>query len=387
MKREHVGHSVKVNILGFSCQAFVPGDLPPDPPLDIDGEIRKRLDEALVALGRLDSLGSLLPDPYLFLYTYVRKEAVLSSQIEGSQSSLSDLLRYEIDQTPGVPLDDVREVSNYVAAMDYGLEKLRAGSRLTRPLIREIHGILLRSGRGSQKSPGKFRTQSNWIGGSRPDNAIYVPPPHRLVPKCMRQLDGFLNDVPESTSTLIKAALAHVQFETIHPFLDGNGRVGRLLIPLLLCSEGILTKPMLYLSLHFKVRRDEYYGLLQRVRLEGDWEAWLRFFAEGVRETAQSAVETAQRLMHLFDRDRSRIEETAGRRAGSTLRLHRALQGKPLLSAPQAVKETGLSLPAVNGAFGVLQDQGIVTEITGKQRDRLFSYAEYVRILNEGTEL
>jgi Fic family protein len=278
-------------------RAFVPMPLPPKPGLAIGTELRDRLDAALLALGRLDSVTSLLPDTSLFLYMYVRKEAVLSSQIEGTQSSLSDLLLFEAEETPGAPLDDVMEVSNYAAAMEHGLKRIQGGFPLSNRLIREIHAILLSKGRGSEKSPGDFRRSQNWLGGTRSGNAVFVPPPPHELHECMGALERWLHDDPEKTPTLVKAALAHVQFETIHPFLDGNGRVGRLLITLLFCVEKILRDPLLYLSLYLKRHRDEYYTLLDRVRREGDWEAWIAFFADGVTESAAGAVETVQRLV------------------------------------------------------------------------------------------
>jgi Fic family protein len=366
-------------------RAFVPDPLPPKPPLAIDAELRDRLDAALLALGRLDSVTTLLPDTRLFLYMYVRKEAVLSSQIEGTQSSLSDLLLFEAEETPGVPLGDVMEVSNYVAAMEHGLRRVREGTPLSNRLIREIHGTLLQTGRGADRQPGEFRRSQNWIGGSRPGNAVFVPPPSDQVPECMGKLEKWLHDQPERTPTLLKAALAHVQFETIHPFLDGNGRVGRLLITLLLCVEKVLAEPLLYLSLYLKQHRKEYYDLLTRVREAGEWERWVGFFADGVREGATGAVTTVQRLVRLSREDRERIA-TLGRGAGSALRIHHALHERPIASASQLVARTGITLPAVLKSLGALRSLGIVGELTGRKRNRVFSYAPYLRILSEGTE-
>jgi Fic family protein len=307
MKRELQGRYVIISTVGEKAQAFVPAPLPPHPPIDWTPELRNKFDLALLALGRLDSVSTLLPDTSLFLYMYVRKEAVLSSMIEGTQSSLSDLLLYELDQEPGVPLDDVREVSNYVAAFDHGQRLLEGGLPLSLRLIREIHGVLLNKGRGSGLTPGEFRRSQNWIGGTRPGNAAFVPPPAEHVLECMSKLERFLHDQPEPTPVLLKAALAHVQFETIHPFLDGNGRLGRLLITLLLYDQKVLREPMLYLSLYFKTHRQYYYELLNNVRLTGDWEAWLDFFAEAVIVTAGLAVETARQLIALSNLDRERI--------------------------------------------------------------------------------
>ncbi|MGZ5555103.1 MAG: Fic family protein, partial [Candidatus Aminicenantales bacterium] len=277
-------------------RAFIPFPLPPNPALSVDPALRNDLDQALISLGRLDSVATMLPDIDLFLYTYVRKEAVLSSQIEGTKSSLSDLLLFELEEVPGVPLDDVNEVSSYVAAVNHGLKRLGEDFPLSNRLIRELHGILLSKGRGREKDPGEFRRSQNWIQGTRPGNALYVPAPPECVADAMGDWEKFLHDIPEKTPPLIKAALMHGQFETIHPFLDGNGRIGRLLITLLLCHERILSQPLLYLSLYFKQHRDEYFNLLTRVRQEGDWEAWLKFFAVGVREMAEGAVATAHRL-------------------------------------------------------------------------------------------
>jgi Fic family protein len=343
------------------------------------------LESALLALGRLDGVSTLLPDKALFLYTYVRKEAVLSSQIEGTQSSLSDLLLFELEEVPGVPLDDVVEVSNYVAALDHGLARLREGLPLSNRLIREIHGTLLSRGRGSDKDPGEFRRSQNWIGGTRPGNAIFVPPPPTAVPDCMGALEHFLHADKDGIPVLIRAGLAHVQFETIHPFLDGNGRVGRLMITFLLCQSGVLRDPLLYLSLHFKQHRSTYYELLDRVRRDGDWEAWLTFFLEGVKRVAEGAVTTADRLGETFQSDRSRIE-SAGRRAGSALRVHEALKARPIQSLSSICAVTALSFPAASSAMELLLELGIARELTGKRRNRVFLYDRYMVILNEGTE-
>jgi Fic family protein len=365
-------------------RAFVPAPLPPLPPIKLAQEAERSHEGALLSLGRLDAMSSLLPDTALFLYTYIRKEAVVSSQIEGTQSSLSDLLLFEMNEAPGVPLDDVMEVSNYVAALTHGLNRLRQGFPISSRLLREIHGVLLARGRGSDKEPGEFRTSQNWIGGTRPANATFVPPPHALVPECMSQLERFLHG-DDRQLVLIRAALAHVQFETIHPFLDGNGRVGRLLITLLLCEAAVLREPLLYLSLFFKQHRDEYYRLLTRVRELGDWEAWLAFFLRGVRSTAEGAVATAQRLTLLFKEDHDRLT-TLGRRAGSVIRVHDALKMRPLLSVQDACARTALSFPAAGSALDTLVKLGIARELTGKRRNRVFAYDRYLSIMSEGTE-
>ena len=386
MKREIQGRYVTISTVGEKAQAFVPSSLPPRPPIDWTPELRSKFDQALLALGRLDSVSTLLPDTALFLYMYVRKEAVLSSMIEGTQSSLSDLLLFELDQEPGVPLDDVREVSNYVAALDHGLRLMEEGLPLSLRLIREIHGVLLTKGRGSNQTPGEFRRSQNWIGGTRPGNAAFVPPPTEEVLECMSKLELFLHDQPEPTPVLLKAALAHVQFETIHPFLDGNGRLGRLLITLLLCEQKVLREPMLYLSLYFKTHRQYYYELLGNVRLTGDWEAWLDFFAEAVIVTATQAVETAQQLLDLSNHDRDKIRGI-GRAAASTLQVHRALMEHPIATSGSLVEKTGITPATVNKALGHLEQLGIVKELTAQKRNRLFSYADYIEIMNRGTEL
>jgi Fic family protein len=370
---------------GETVRAFIPDALPPTPSLVFDPHLRESLDSALVALGRLDSVSALLPDTKLFLYTYIRKEAVLSSQIEGTQSSLSDLLLFELEAAPGVPLDDVTEVSSYVSALEHGLSRIRDGFPLSNRLLREVHGILLASGRGSEKTPGEFRRSQNWIGGTRPGNAAFVPPPPDRVDECMGDLERFLHDDPVRTSPIIKAALAHVQFETIHPFLDGNGRVGRLLITLLLCVEGILHEPLLYLSLYFKQHRPRYYELLGRVRTEGAWNDWLAFFADGVTTTAEGAVDTARTLVALFAQDRDRIGGI-GRGAGSAMRVHHELQRRPVSSVRSVTQASGLSEPTVGKAIATLAKLGIVREATGRQRNRVFVYTRYLDLLNLGTE-
>ena len=366
-------------------RAFLPPPLPPIPPLDLDAKRHDLLEKANRSLGRLDGVSTLFPDPALFLYMYVRKEALLSSQIEGTQSSLSDLLLFESDELPGVPIDDVEEVSCYVAAMNHGLDRLRGGFPLSLRLIKEIHKIMLSSGRGSKKAPGEFRTSQNWIGGTRPGKAKFVPPPPHRVIECMGLLEKFLHDDPVKTPLLIKAALAHVQFETIHPFLDGNGRVGRLLITLLLCAQGALAQPMLYLSLHFKQHRDKYYELLQRVRIKGAWEDWLDFFLLGVIDTTDQAVRAAQHILELFRDDRARIEKL-GRAAASALRLHHAFQERAVLSIPGAAKRVGVSQPTITSAMTHLTGLGIVRETTGRKRRKLYVYDAYLKILGEGAE-
>lgn len=385
MHREMTGQ-YEVSISGGDeVRAFIPSPLPPIPPLALEGVLQQSLEAATVALGRLDGISVLLPDPTLFIYAYVRKEALLSSQIEGTQSSLSDLLLFELDEAPGAPINDVVEVSNYVAALNHGLERLRGDFPLSNRLIREIHSILLSRGRGSVLNPGEFRTSQNWIGGRRPGNAAYVPPPPTAVPDCMGELERFLHATDDGLPRLVRAGLAHVQFETIHPFLDGNGRTGRLLITFLLCHAGMLRDPLLYLSLYFKQNRSDYYDLLNYVRHTGDWEDWLDFFLTGVQETAEGAFATAQRLSELFATDQSRIQQT-GRRAGSALRVLQAFMVHPILYISSVREHTGLSISAATSAVTLLVELGIVRELTGQRRNRLFSYNQYLSILSEGTE-
>ena len=388
MKRKS-GEYVTQAVTGESYRAYLPAPLPPEPPLELDTGLLQRMDQANRALGRLDGISRVWPNSGHFLnqllYQYVRKEAVLSSQIEGTQSSLSDLLLYELEETPGVPLDDVQEVSSYVAALSHGLTRIREGFPLSLRLLREIHGVLLETGRGAHQSPGEFRRSQNWLGGSRPGNAVFVPPPPERLMDCLGPFEHFLHDEPEPMPSLIKAALAHVQFETIHPFLDGNGRLGRMLITLLLCHDKVLQDPSLYLSLYFKIRRSDYYDHLQRVRTEGDWEGWLRFFLDGVTETATEATDAAQKLWALFDQDRRRIQEQ-GKISATALRVHDLLQQRPIISITAACKELELTHPAVNKSLRKLEEMGIVREITGRQRNRLYRYEAYMTILSEGLE-
>ena len=373
------------SVAGENVRAFIPPPLPPVPALDINPVLQDLIERANRGLGRLDGVTRILPDSSLFLYTYVRKEALLSSQIEGTQSSFSDLLLFEAEEAPGVPIDDVEEVSHYVSAMNHALKRLRDGFPLSLRLICETHRILLSGGRGSNKQPGEIRTSQNWIGGSRPGNAKFVPPPPHRVLECMGLLEKFLHDDPVKTPLLIKAALAHVQFETIHPFLDGNGRVGRLLIALLLCADEALSEPMLYLSLYFKANRDAYYELLQRVRTDGDWEAWVDFFLRGVIETTEQATNTAKKIMGLFTADRTKVE-ALGRPAASALRVYDVLQKRVALSIPKAAKQLGISQPTVTSAIVHLVTLGIAQEATGRKRKKLYVYDAYLKILNEGAE-
>lgn len=345
------------------------------------------LDRTNQALGRLDGITLLLPDPDQFIYAFVRKEAVLSSQIEGTQSSLSDLLLFEHDAAPTALREDAQEAVNYIDALSFGLDQIAqpGAPPLSGRLLRAVHRRLLQTGRGSDKNPGEFRRDQNWLGGPRPGVARFVPPPWQEVVPAMAALDKFIHNVPEPTPVLVKAALAHAQFETIHPFLDGNGRVGRLLITLLLCSEGVLRRPLLYLSLYFKRNRDSYYEHLQRVRTDGAWEDWLHFFLEGVVEVAESTTLTTQRVVAMVERDRQKIH-SFGRGASTAHRVHDLATRSVVIGAGSAARHLSLTAPPVYAAIARLEKAGILREATGQKRGKLYVYNEYLAILNEGTE-
>lgn len=379
---ERVGEYIRSSVTGEPYSAYVPKPLPPMPAIEMD-KIYLLLDQANIALGRLDGLSIILPDPSLYLYMYIRKEAVLSSQIEGTQSSLSDLLLFENEEIAGMPNKDVVEVSNYVAAMEHGLKRIQGGFPLSLRLIREMHEILLNKSRGSSKQPGEFRVSQNWIGGTRPGNAKFVPPPPEKLMDLLGELEKFLHDETVNLPILIKAALAHHQFETLHPFLDGNGRLGRLLITFILCVDGIMRKPMLYLSLYFKTHRQAYYDHLQLVRETGDWEEWLQFFLKGVIETANQAISTAQAILNLFTEDRKKIE-SLGKPSASTLMVHHYLQRHPGTDSKKIVENCHLSLPTAIKSLNHLSKLGVVTEITGKARNKIYVYHKYIDILSEG---
>ena len=368
----------------FDC--FIPAPLPPNPNIGYDSVIQDLEEKASRAVGHLDGISMLLPDPDLFIYMYVRKEAVLSSQIEGTQSSLSDLLLFEHKTMPGVPIEAVKEVSNYVSAMTYGLDRIREGFPLSLRLIKEIHYNLVKDTRGGEKEPGEFRRSQNWIGGTRPGNAIYVPPPPYEVLPAMGALEKFLHGDPVQTPTLIKAGLAHAQFESIHPFLDGNGRIGRLLITFILCAENALTRPLLYLSLYFKQRRTEYYDVLQRVRTHGDWESWLIFYLTAIEDVSMQASVTAKKIITMFDEHRQKIQKL-GRAAASALQVYDLLKAGGVVSLTQAQEKLRVTYPTVNKAIMNLQRLGIAREFTGRERNRIFSYDPYLKIITEGTEL
>nr|WP_299245446.1 Fic family protein [uncultured Halomonas sp.] len=385
MKRGITGRYVASIAGGVRCQAFVPDPLPPQPPLALGGKLLQRINQAMLALGRLDAISTLLPDASLFLYSYVRKEAVMSSQIEGTQSSLSDLMLYEMSGMPGVPMDDVQEVSCYVNALTLGVQRIREGFPISHRLAMEVHTALMTSGRGINRGPGEFRSNQVWLGGHRPDEAVFVPPPPQYLAECWAALERFINDIPEATDPLIKAALTHVQFETIHPFMDGNGRLGRLLIPLILVEAGILSEPLLYLSVFFKKHRQVYYERLQQVRITGDWETWLLFFVDAVADTATQAIATAQRLNQLREQDKARLAEL-GRQAGSAGLVLDALFQQPIANIAHLCVCTGLTPATVGKLLSTMERRfDIVQEITGQKRNRIFAYRAYIDILNQDT--
>lgn len=386
MKREIQGKYVTISTVGEVAQAFVPQPLPPKPDIEWSAVLRRQFEKAYLALGRLDGISSLLPDTGIFLYMYVRKEAVLSSMIEGTQSSLADLLLYELAEQPGVPMDDVEEVSNYVAALEHGLRRLQEDFPISVRLLKELHAILLSGGRGSTKHPGELRTSQNWIGGTRPGNATFVPPPANEVAGALSALEKFIHDQGQVTPALLKAALVHAQFETIHPFLDGNGRLGRLLITLILLAEKTLQQPLLYLSLYFKTYRQDYYESLNQVRLTGDWESWLLFFSKAVELTATNAVDTAKQLINKAQQDAAIIQQQ-GRFTGSLSQLHQALLRHPIATAAWLKETTALAPATIQSGLQKLEQLGILQELTGKQRDRIYAYRDYIAILNQGNEL
>lgn len=381
------GHYVQGALANSRSQAFVPAPLPPNPPLDLTGHgLLARKERADQALGRLDGISLMLPDPALFLYQYVRKEALLSSQIEGTQSSLADLLLFELHEAPGVPVNDVEEVSNYVAALNHGLRRLRVDDfPLSLRLLREMHALLLGGSRGGDKDPGRFRRVQVWVGGRSPAMASFVPPPPNELEHALSAFEQFLHADAADMPPLIKVALAHVQFETIHPFVDGNGRLGRLLIALMLCRDGVLREPNLYLSLYFKQNRTEYYARLDAVRVSGDWEGWIGFFLDGVAATAQQAVDAAQRLLALVAADRARIANL-GVRAGNVGRVFEQFSRSVLMNVVQLRAKLELSAPTLRSAIEMLAELGIVNELTGQRRNRVYCYQAYLDILAEGAQ-
>jgi Fic family protein len=378
--RKRPGKYVTMEVAGESYRAYVPDPLPPS--IDLE-RVSGLLEKSAAALAELNNISSSIPNTLLFIHMYVRKEALLSSQIEGTQSSFSDLILFEHNQKPSVSLDDVEEVSNYVKAINYGVQQLKNNFPLSLRLLRNIHSILLSGGRGSLKLPGEFRRSQNWIGGTRPGNALFVPPPIEHLNKCLSNLESFLHN--KTLPTLIKAAIAHVQFETIHPFLDGNGRLGRLLISLMLVESGLLNKPILYLSLYMKQNRDTYYNLLQEVRMHGTWETWIEFFLTGTIHSSKQAIKAAASINNLFEEDNKKIA-TMGRARFSCERIFEYLKKLPQVSAKLLTKELGISAPAVRNALNNMVNLGILEEISGKQRNKVYVYRKYLNILEEGAE-
>ncbi|MFZ4116406.1 MAG: Fic family protein [Chthoniobacterales bacterium] len=380
--KQLIGKYITHSIPGESFKAYLPPELPPKPPIDLS-EIYPHLERATHALAQLNTVANSIPNTSLFIYMYVRKEALLSSQIEGTQSSFSDLMLFEHHQKTAVSLEDVEEVSNYVKALQHGLKRLRKDLPLSLRLLREMHKILLSGTRGSGKLPGEFRHSQNWIGGTRPSNALFVPPPADHMMNCLSNLEIFFHDT--TLPVLIKTAIAHIQFETIHPFLDGNGRIGRLLITLQLCESGLLFQPILYLSLFFKKHRALYYELLQETRLYGSWKQWIEFFLEGVTRSAHQAIEAAHKINQLFEKDCSTIN-SLGRIRFSCIQVLEYLKKLPQVSVPLLAKELKMTPPTARAALQALVKQGVVKEISGKKRDQIYLYPDYLKLLEYGAE-
>lgn len=377
---QRIGRYITKKITEESYKAYVPPKLPSEPSLDLT-RLYPHLEKAMLALAELNSIHKIIPNTSLFIYMYVRKEALLSSQIEGTQSSFSDLMLFEHHQKPEVSLEDVEEVCNYVKAMSYGLQRLKEEFPLSLRLLKEIHAVLLSGGRGSSKLPGEFRRSQNWIGGTRPGNALFNPPPVDHLDQCLNDFENFLHD--ESLPILIKAGLAHVQFETIHPFLDGNGRIGRLLITLLLCANSMLDEPILYMSLYLKQNRYTYYELLQEVRTNGTWETWLEFFLQGVYASAKQAIKTAQQINTLFEQDLQKIS-TLGRAKFSCEQTLEYMKRLPQVTVPLLAQELRMTAPTARSALNQMVSIGVLIEASGKKRDKVYVYRKYLDILEEG---
>lgn len=363
-------------------KAYIPPKLPPYPPIDL-ARLYPRLEAANRALAELNVTLKYIPQATRFVDMYVCKEALLSSQIEGTQSSFSDLMLFEHQYQPAIALEDVEEASHYVQAIRYGIDRLDHDFPLSLRLLREIHGILLSGGRGSAMLPGEFRRSQNWIGGTRPGNALYVPPPVDCLHKCLKDFEWFLHD--DSLPVLIKAGLAHVQFESIHPFLDGNGRLGRLLITQILCAHQMLDEPILYLSLYLKQHRGVYYQLLQEVRESGTWENWLEFFLEGVTAVAQQGMATTHKIHEIFAADRKKIQGL-GRARFSCEKIFEFIQRLPHVTASSVAEELSLTPVTARSSLNHMVSLGILEEITGKKRDRVYVYRHYLDVLSEGAE-
>lgn len=381
MEGDATGRFLRCRMPGENYTAFIPDPLPPFPPVGPDA-YHLRLSNTTMAMGRLDGVAHMLPDKRHFLYAYVRREAVYSSQIEGTQSTLDDLYQYETVEEPEVaPGGDVGEVCGYVAAMDHGLARLAEGFPLSLRLIREMHAKLVERARGSHQTPGEFRRTQNWIGGTRPGNAIYVPPPPEEMTACLDSFEKFLHSDPP-LPLAVKVALAHVQFESIHPFLDGNGRVGRLMIPFLLMHNRAIHEPLLYVSLFFKKHRAVYYERLQRVRTHGAWTEWVDFFLEALEESAIGAVSTAHAIRELTERDARQLGALKRAAAGAR-RLHGHLMRRPVTTLGRSAAELQVSVPAVTRAMENLMSLGIAEEISGRKWGRMFAYENYLKILRK----
>ncbi|MDA1101922.1 MAG: Fic family protein [Proteobacteria bacterium] len=367
-------------------RAFIPAPLPPIPGIEIDAEMQALLSRADRALGRLDGSIQTLPNPGLFVFMYVRKEAVLSSQIEGTQASINDLLEVEARVFDPKHPKDVGEVLNYVLAMNHGMERLET-LPLSLRLLREIHERLMQGVRGNEMKPGEFRTSQNWIGpqGGALMDASYVPPPHGELLNHLGAFETFLH-VDIDMPPLIKIGLAHAQFETIHPFLDGNGRVGRLLITFLLCQQEILTKPVLYISHYLKGHRQRYYELLQGTRDNGDWEAWLKFFLAGVSDVSNEATETARRIVNLREGHRQLIARKFGRTAGNAFTTLEHLYRHPIITVNEVAELLGTTYQSANNLMAKFHEEQLVQEVTGHARNRRFSYSSFIRLFSDGGE-
>lgn len=379
---KRIGHYITKQFLGKPYKAYIPKKLPPTPDIDMQ-YLYPYLEKAAMAVAELNGVSKSIPNTKLFIYMYVRKEALLSSQIEGTQSSFSDLILFEHHQKPEISIEDVEEVSNYVKAINHGLTRIKGDFPLSLRLLKEIHAILLSGTRGERNLPGEFRKSQNWIGSTKPTNALFIPPPPEYMMECLYDLENFLYD--NTLPVLIKAGLIHVQFETIHPFLDGNGRLGRLLIILLLCENKVLDQPILYLSLYLKQNRKIYYDLLQQVRLYGRWEAWLEFFLEGIMLSSQEALSTIKEINKLFQEDSAKIEDL-GRARFSCLEVLQYLKQLPQVSVPLLSKELNMTAPTARSAIKHMLKLGILEEISGKKKDTVYIYKKYLNILENGTE-
>ena len=383
MKRQLQGRYIEAVANQKSIKAFVPAPLPPNPSIEWNEELRNKFEQAHLSIGRFDTISELLPDPNLFLRMFVSNEAVLSSMIENTQTSLSDLFLHEAGQDPAVSKDDLDETKNYVKALTHGLNQLKGGLPISQRLFKEIHSILLKSGRGNMRQPGKYREIQNWIGNQQ--SIIYVPAPSNEVPNCMHQLEMFIHDQDVTTQPLLKAALVHAQFEIIHPFLDGNGRLGRILIPLILYNERIIQEPILYISLYLKNNRREYFDLLNNVRTDGDWENWLSFFADAVIIAANEVVASARKIKELAASDMNKIKKNSIS-SPSVLKIYEMFLHQPITSVSYMSKLTDLSLPSVYSGITKLEEMGIIQQKKKKKRNRSYEYREYLNIFQNKTE-